>query len=71
VPFLYFPDYHFQFEMIKFVSEGAWEMIAYADEGCMGEEMRIGYADRGICRAVEGERLRAFTVRPVFNGDPR
>lgn len=71
VPYIYFPDYHYQFEAIKFVSEGAWEMVGYTDEECKGVAMRIGYADRGICKVVKGERVRAVTVRPAFNGDPR
>lgn len=54
------------------MSVGAWEMLGYADEACTGEPIqRIGYEDRGVCRVFGGERVRAVTVRPLFNGDPR
>lgn len=68
VPVVYMP-YHFQFEVIKLVGEGAWEMVGYADEQCTTPVGTISSEDMGVCTSFQ-PRVRAISVRPAFNGDP-
>ncbi|KAF2473552.1 uncharacterized protein BDR25DRAFT_340930 [Lindgomyces ingoldianus] len=63
------PD-HFQFEVLKWMGEGAWELIAYPDEACKEQPIgRILEAEAGTCRPFQ-PRVKAITVIPMFNGDP-
>ncbi|KAF2794617.1 hypothetical protein K505DRAFT_274883 [Melanomma pulvis-pyrius CBS 109.77] len=71
VPTIYFPA-HFQFEALKLVSQGAWEVLGYRDETCSGEAIeRVGPEDVGVCKKFGDQRVRALTIRPAFNGDPQ
>lgn len=72
VPVIYFPDIHYQFESLKVAGEGAWEVLGYADEQCTGEPVAtLGPDQAGVCEKVNGPRVKAVTVRPAFNGDPK
>ncbi|KAF2730593.1 hypothetical protein EJ04DRAFT_567617 [Polyplosphaeria fusca] len=71
VPVIYFPDAHYVFSRFKIMGEGAWEVRGFADEGCTGEPVEVlGEGDVGVCKVL-GERVRAVSVRPLFNGDAR
>lgn len=71
VPVIYFPQYHYQFVQLKLAGEGAWEILGYGDESCSGEPVgTIKPEDAGICKSFE-TTVKAVTVRPAFNGDPR
>ncbi|KAF1996011.1 hypothetical protein P154DRAFT_623525 [Amniculicola lignicola CBS 123094] len=73
VPFIYFPDIHFEFEAFKVMSEGDWNVIGYRDEACKEKIQRVYPEDTGICKVFgdrDEQRVRAFTIVPAFNGDP-
>jgi hypothetical protein len=66
---IYFPQYHYQFESLKLTAEGAWEVLGYADEACSGEPVeKVSDSEMGKCKAFS-TRVKALSVRPMFNGD--
>lgn len=70
IPNFYFPD-HIPFHDFKAVGYGAWEVVGYADEGCMKKLVTISPEEMGQCKTMkQGEFVRGVTARPLFNGDP-
>ena len=71
VPIIYFPDIHYQFEEIKLTGEGTWELWGYDSESCTGEPIQVIKSEEmGVCKTPR-KLIKAVTVRPAFNGDPR
>ena len=48
--------------------EGAWEIEAYADEGCKQSVAKVRTEDMGNCVGLGSTVARALIVRPAFNG---
>ncbi|KAF2688861.1 hypothetical protein K458DRAFT_385025 [Lentithecium fluviatile CBS 122367] len=58
------------FNQFQLKAEGAWELTGYADKKCQRKLITIGPEMRGLCHDLKGEFVRAYTARPLFDGDP-
>ncbi|PSN64879.1 hypothetical protein BS50DRAFT_677781 [Corynespora cassiicola Philippines] len=69
VPYVYYPEYHYQLDSLRVAGEGEWEVWGYFNEDCSGEPVKLDPAIQGECQAFETP-IRAISARPAFNGDP-
>lgn len=68
IPVVYAPD-HFTYNQLKLMGDGAWELTGYADEQCKEEVIRILPDEMGTCNNLS-TKVKAITLKPLFNGDP-